>query len=68
MYDASLHFDHEQHVVTLEQHGVDAEEEGGHDSRRLVLEELGPRGNLSATYQDLRNPQFRSSLVKPTIC
>ena len=40
-------FDEEQHVETIEQHGVDVEEVRGHDARRLGTEELTPGGAVS---------------------
>lgn len=45
--DAPFDFDHEQHVVAPQQHGVDGEEVGGDDAPSLGAEELGPRGSVS---------------------
>src|ERR1035441_4908185 len=44
---AAVHLDDEQHVVAPEEHRVDMEEVGGHDTLRLGGEELGPVRTLS---------------------
>ena len=48
--DAAFDFDHEQHVVAAQQHGVDGEEVGGHDALGLGAEELGP-GRTSSPWR-----------------
>ena len=42
MHHASFNFDHEQHVIAAQAHGVDGEEVGGHDALGLGAEEFSP--------------------------
>jgi hypothetical protein len=59
--DASLQFDHEQHVVTTEEHGIDMEEVGGHDAFGLGREELAPgRTRSSGSRRETVPAQDRS--------
>jgi hypothetical protein len=64
--DASLHLDHEQHVVATEQHSVDMEEVGGDDALGLGGDELAPSGTLmswsrweTVTAEDVRDARLR---------
>ena len=59
--DASLQFDHEQHVVATEEHGIDMEEVGGHDAFGLGREELAPgRTRSSGSRRETVPAQDRS--------
>ena len=40
VHDAALDLDHEEHVVTTEQHAVDGKEVGAQDQLRLGTQEL----------------------------
>ena len=48
MDDPAVQFDHEQHVITTEQHGVDGEKVSGQDAGRLGTEEIRPARALAA--------------------
>src|ERR1039458_8966094 len=56
VHDAALDLDHEEHVVTTEQHAVDAEEVSCQDDLGLGVEELRPARALAPRSRPERVP------------